>query len=93
MTLLLLLVLAAIPLLGVVWIAFYGSLTTVDGLFLSLILLAMSGILGATASSCESMACTPGDATSPKPGGMWRFSSSYLKRKAVANSRARPDIY
>lgn len=49
MTLLLLLVLAGIPLLGVVWIAVYGSLTTVDGLFMSLILLAMSGILGATA--------------------------------------------
>jgi hypothetical protein len=40
------LVLALIPLLGVVWIAVYGSLTTVDGLFMSLILLAMSGILG-----------------------------------------------
>jgi len=46
MTLLLLLVLAGIPLLGVVWIAIYGSLTTVDGLFMSLILLAMSGIVG-----------------------------------------------
>jgi hypothetical protein len=49
MALLVLLVLAGIPLLGVVWIALYGSLTTVDGLFMSLILLAMSGILGATA--------------------------------------------
>jgi len=49
MTLLVLLVLAGIPLLGVVWIALYGSLTTVDGLFMSLILLAMSGILGTTA--------------------------------------------
>src|SRR5271168_1225369 len=49
MTLLVLMVLAGIPLLGVLWIAVYGSLTTVDGLFMSLILLAMSGILGATA--------------------------------------------
>jgi len=49
MTLLILLMLAGIPLLGVLWIAVYGSLTTVDGLFMSLILLAMSGILGATA--------------------------------------------
>lgn len=49
MTLLVLLALAGIPLLGVLWIAVYGSLTTVDGLFMSLILLAMSGILGATA--------------------------------------------
>lgn len=45
MTLVLSLVLALIPLLGVVWIAIYGSLTTVDGLFMALILLAMSGIL------------------------------------------------
>ncbi len=49
MVLVLLLVLAAVPLFGVVWIAVYGSLTTVDGLFMSLILLAMSGILGPTA--------------------------------------------
>jgi len=49
MVLVLLLILAALPLLGVVWIALYGSLTTVDGLFMSLILLAMSGILGPTA--------------------------------------------
>jgi hypothetical protein len=40
------LILAIIPLLGVAWIAVYGSPTTVDGLFMSLILLAMSGILG-----------------------------------------------
>ena len=40
------LLLALIPLLGVVWIVVYGSVTTVDGLFMSLILLAMSGILG-----------------------------------------------
>ena len=49
MALILLLILAAIPLLGVVWIAVYSSLTTVDGLFMSLILLTMSGILGMTA--------------------------------------------
>jgi len=49
MVLVLLLVLAAAPLLGVAWIAVYGSPTTVDGLFMSLILLAMSAILGPTA--------------------------------------------
>ena len=49
MNLFLLLVLSAVPLLGVLWIAVYGSLTTVDGLFMSLILLAMSGITGTTA--------------------------------------------
>jgi hypothetical protein len=49
MMLILLMVLAAVPVLGVIWIAIYGSITTVDGLFMSLILLAMSGILGLTA--------------------------------------------
>jgi len=39
------LLLALVPLLGVAWIVMYGSVTTVDGLFMSLILLAMSGIL------------------------------------------------
>ena len=34
-----------IPLAGVVWIVMQGSLTTVDGLFTTLILLALSGIL------------------------------------------------
>lgn len=38
--------LALIPLLGIAWIALYGSVTTVDGLFMSLILLTMSGIVG-----------------------------------------------
>lgn len=48
----LLLVLAIIPLLGIAWIAVYGTLfpqPTVDALFMCLILLTMSGILGTTA--------------------------------------------
>ena len=52
MVLVLLLILAVIPLLGIAWIAIYGSLfpqPTVDALFMSLILLTMSGILGTTA--------------------------------------------
>jgi len=49
MTVVLLLTLAGIPLLGVVWIVLFGAITTVDGLFMSLILLAMSGIVGTTA--------------------------------------------
>ena len=52
MVLALLVLLATIPLLGVVWIAVSGSLLpqpTVDALFTSLILLATSGIFGATA--------------------------------------------
>ena len=38
--------LALLPLLGIAWIVLYGSITTVDGLFMSLILAAMSGIVG-----------------------------------------------
>jgi len=37
-------VLGIIPLLGIAWTIMNGSITTVDGLFLSLILLALSGI-------------------------------------------------
>jgi hypothetical protein len=38
--------LALIPLLGIGWIVLYGSITTVDGLFMALILAAMSGVVG-----------------------------------------------
>ena len=40
------LVLALIPLLGIVYIVVFGAPTTVDGLFMALILLSLSGILG-----------------------------------------------
>jgi hypothetical protein len=36
--------LATIPLAGIAWIVLRGSITTVDGLFMSLILLSLSGI-------------------------------------------------
>lgn len=49
MAILFLLVLAAVPLIGVVWIVAFRSVLSVDGLFMSLILLAMSGIVGTTA--------------------------------------------
>ena len=38
--------LALVPLLGIAWIVLYGLITTVDGLFMSLILAAMSGVVG-----------------------------------------------
>jgi hypothetical protein len=44
MMLLLSIVLAIIPLLGIAWAVVNGTITTVDGLFLSLILLALSGV-------------------------------------------------
>ena len=46
MVLVISLFLAMIPLLGIAYIFLFGSLTTVDGLFMSLILLSISGILG-----------------------------------------------
>jgi len=46
MVLVISLLLALIPLLGIVYIVLFGSLTTVDGLFMALILAAMSGIVG-----------------------------------------------
>jgi hypothetical protein len=38
-------VLGIVPLLGVAWIVLRASVTTVDGLFMGLILMALSGIL------------------------------------------------
>jgi hypothetical protein len=38
-------ILGIIPLIGVAWIVLKASVTTVDGLFMSLILLTLSGIL------------------------------------------------
>ena len=43
--LLLSIVLGIVPLLGIAWTVMNGTATTVDGLFLSLILLSLSGIL------------------------------------------------
>lgn len=43
-TLLIAIILCLVPLAGIVWIIVAGSITTVDGLFMSLILLSLSGI-------------------------------------------------
>ena len=45
MMLMLSLILGIVPLLGVAWIILKASVTTVDGLFMSLILLTLSAIL------------------------------------------------
>ena len=45
MMLVLSVVLGIVPLMGVAWIVLKASVTTVDGLFMSLILLTLSGIL------------------------------------------------
>ncbi len=49
MVLLISLILAIVPLLGIAWVVLFGSITTVDGLFTSLILLAISGLFGMNA--------------------------------------------
>jgi hypothetical protein len=43
------LVLAILPLLGVIWTLMNGMITTVDGLFMSLILLTLSGVFALNA--------------------------------------------
>ena len=43
-TLLISIVLGIIPLAGIAWILIAGSITTVDGMFMSLILLTVSGV-------------------------------------------------
>jgi hypothetical protein len=43
-------VLALLPLVGIAWILTRGTVTTVDGLFMSLILLAISGVFGMNAA-------------------------------------------
>ena len=45
MMLVLSIVLGIVPLLGIAWTVASGTITTVDGLFMSLILLTLSGIL------------------------------------------------
>ena len=45
MMLVLSVVLGVVPLMGVAWVVLKASVTTVDGLFMSLILLTLSGIL------------------------------------------------
>jgi hypothetical protein len=44
MMLLVSVVLGILPLLGIVWTVMNGTITTVDGLFMSLILLTLSGL-------------------------------------------------
>jgi hypothetical protein len=44
LTLLLSIALGTLPLAGIVWIFLRGAITTVDGLFMSLIFLSLSGV-------------------------------------------------
>jgi hypothetical protein len=68
MTLAISLLFALIPLLGIVWILLFGSVTTVDGLFMSLILLAVSGILALSALLEIKARLSPGGSSSARSG-------------------------
>jgi hypothetical protein len=65
------LVLAILPLLGVVWTLMNGMITTVDGLFMSLILLTLSGVFMLNAywemCDCGMIGKTKAAAPAPKP--------------------------
>jgi len=89
MMLLVLLVLAAVPLLGVGWILFYGSPTTVDGLFTALILLAMSGILGTTAL----FELRKGKAAFSGPKGSSRRSGTTLAGDAIRHGKVEDVVF
>ncbi len=67
MMLVLSVLLALAPLLGIVWILIYGSITTVDGLFMSLILLTMSAIVGLNVL-LELRKLRAGGTKQPRPG-------------------------
>jgi len=63
------LVLGILPLLGVVWTLTSGMITTVDGLFMSLILLTLSGVfmLNAYWEMCDSGMLGKKKAVAPAP--------------------------
>ena len=88
MMLVMTLLLAFIPLLGIVWIVVYGSITTVDGLFMSLILLAMSSILGMNAvfELRKKMTGTSGTSRGTKVFGSPRTTSSGLMQRGRVES-------
>lgn len=82
MAILFLLVLAAVPLLGVVWIVVFRSVFTVDGLFMSLILLAMSGIVGTTALF-ELKHRTSGGGLQPAFAGQSQYPGELVHRGTI----------
>jgi hypothetical protein len=85
MALLILLVLTLLPLLGVAYIVLYGSPTTVDGLFMSLILLAIAGIVGMNAlyELRKGKAGLSPKGSSARPGAALTSSGGLIKRGKV----------
>jgi hypothetical protein len=85
MTLVLSLLLSLLPLLGVAWIVIYGSVTTVDGLFMSLILLAISGVLVLNTLLELRQKMKPASATPSRPGTASSSGQGLVQRGKVAN--------
>lgn len=85
MTLVLSLVLSLLPLVGVAWIVVSHLVTTVDGLFMSLILLAISGVLFLTTLLELKNKLRPADAAPVRTGGSSGAVQGNVQRGRVAN--------
>jgi len=69
MMLLISVVLGILPLLGIVWTILNGTITTVDGLFMSLILLTLSGLFFLNAFlECRDCGFLPSKTKGAAPG-------------------------
>jgi hypothetical protein len=87
MVLLFYIVLTTLPLAGVAWIVFNGSPFTMDGLFLSLILLAMSGIVGTTTLfELWKKKSAPEDKSKGPTSGLPKTTSDSLSQKGRVES-------
>ncbi len=91
MVLLTSLLLALIPFLGFVWIALHGSLATVDGLFTSLILLAISGLFGGQALYEFRHRGPATEAGAPSPAG--RSSSAVSSAGVVQRGKVKSVLF
>jgi hypothetical protein len=75
--------LALLPLLGIAWIVISGMLFTVDGLFMSLILLTISGICGTTGLYEMFKGHMPSAAKTGTAGSRGAASSGLVQRGKV----------
>jgi len=89
MMLVLSVVFGIVPLLGVAWIALHGGVSTVDGLFMSLILLSLSGILFLNAFLDLRVRMQPKTASGPSAQG--RSPSPALADRKVQNLQQLPN--
>jgi len=76
-------VLALLPLLGIGWIVINGMIFTVDGLFMSLILLTISGICGTTGLYEIFKGKAPSGAKTGTAGAVGTAASGLIQRGKV----------